>query len=52
MGFDPVDIDLLVERSGLTPEVISSMLLRMELDGIVESAPGGTYQRIGNVLAH
>jgi len=52
MGFDPVDIDLLVERSGLTADVISSMLLRMELDGIVESAPSGTYQRIGNVLAH
>lgn len=51
MGFDPVDIDLLVERSGLTPEVISSMLLRMELEGVVESNPGGTYQRVGYVLA-
>jgi DNA processing protein len=52
MGYDPVDFDLLVERSGLTPEVISSMLLRMELAGLVELGPGGTFQRIGNVRAH
>lgn len=52
MAYDPVDIDMLVERSGLTAEAISSMLLRMELDGLVETNPGGTYQRVGNALAH
>lgn len=51
MGYDPIDIDSLVERSGLTPEAISSMLLWMELEGLVEASPGGTYQRIGNALA-
>ncbi|MEW5825166.1 MAG: DNA-processing protein DprA [Pseudomonadota bacterium] len=41
MGHDPVDIDTLIERSGLTAEVVSSMLLIMELDGRVHALPGG-----------
>jgi DNA processing protein len=45
MGFDPVDTDVLVERSGLTPGAVSSMLLHMELRGLVEARPGGKYQR-------
>ena len=46
LGFDPIDIDTLVERSGLTPEAISSMLLDMELAGEIKSCAGGKYQRI------
>jgi DNA processing protein len=46
IGYDPVSIDALVERSGLTAEYISSMLLEMELNGIVEACPGGTYMRV------
>ena len=45
LGHDPVDVDTLVVRSGLTPEVISSMLLQMELYGLIEACPGGKYQR-------
>jgi DNA processing protein len=45
MGYDPVDTDTLVERSGLTPGIVSSMLLHMELRGLVEARPGGKYQR-------
>lgn len=41
----PLPIDKLVSRSGLTPDMVSSMLLIMELRGIVESAPGGGYAR-------
>ena len=41
----PVSIDRLVARSGLTPDAVSSMLLIMELRGLVESAPGGGYAR-------
>lgn len=48
MGFDPVQIDLLIERSGLTAEEVSSMLILLELEGHVSSAPGGIYCRIGN----
>ena len=45
MGFDPVTVDSLVERSGLTVETVSSMLLIMELDGLITSIGGGLYAR-------
>lgn len=43
MAYDPVDMDTLGARSGLTPAAISSMLLRMELRGIVSACAGGKY---------
>jgi len=46
MGYDPCTIDTLVQRSDLTAEVISAMLLALELEGKVTSLPGGVYQRI------
>ncbi|MFQ5993498.1 MAG: DNA-processing protein DprA [Acidiferrobacterales bacterium] len=46
IGYDPVTVDTLVERSGLTADYISSMLLEMELQGIIKSCPGGTYIRV------
>ena len=46
MGHDPVDTDTLLQRSGLTTEVLSAMLLAMELDGRVARLPGGRFQRI------
>jgi DNA processing protein len=46
MGFDPVSVDLLVQRSGLTAESVSSMLLILELRGHVTAAPGGVYTRV------
>jgi DNA processing protein len=45
MGHDPCSIDMLVHRSGLTPDVVSAMLLQLELEGQVASLPGGRYQR-------
>jgi len=47
MGWDPVGVDQLVERSGLTAEAVSSMLLILELDGHVASVHGGRYIRRG-----
>lgn len=47
LGHDPVGMDALVERTGLTVPVLSSMLLRMQLEGEVVSNPGGTYSRSG-----
>lgn len=47
MGYDPVTIDTLVQRSGLTAETVSSILLRMELEGVVEIMAGGRYIRVG-----
>jgi DNA processing protein len=45
MGYDPVEVDMLIERSGLTPGSVSSMLLHMELCGLIEARPGGRVQR-------
>lgn len=47
MGFDPVDIDTIVDRSGLTAATISSMLTTLELDGAVAMLGGSCYQRVG-----
>lgn len=46
IGHDPVSVDTLVERSGLTAHSISSMLVEMELLGIIAACPGGRYMRI------
>jgi len=46
LGFEPTPIDTVVERSGLTPEAVSSMLLVLELQDYIQSLPGGTYTRI------
>ncbi|MEK7223746.1 MAG: DNA-processing protein DprA [Pseudomonadota bacterium] len=46
IGHDPVSVDVLIERSGLTAEAVSSMLLQMELNGLVSNCPGGKVQRI------
>jgi DNA processing protein len=45
MGWDPVSVDVLVERSGLTADEVSSMLLILELDGRAETLPGGHHRR-------
>jgi DNA processing protein len=45
LGHDPVTIDTLVERTGLTAEKVSSILLALELEGCVTSAAGGLYNR-------
>ncbi|MCB1626175.1 MAG: DNA-processing protein DprA [Xanthomonadales bacterium] len=45
LGFDPVSIDELVSRTALTVAELSSMLLKMELDGEVSTTPGGRYSR-------
>lgn len=45
MGYDPVSLDTLVERSGLTIEQLSSMLLILELNDFIQPAPGGLYLR-------
>jgi DNA processing protein len=46
MGHDPVDVDSLCLRAGMSAEQVSSELLRLELDGRVAALPGGLYQRL------
>lgn len=46
MGFEPVHLDALIARSGLTAQALSAMLLERELSGQIATLPGGLYQRI------
>jgi DNA processing protein len=46
MGYSHTSVDWLVESSGLTPAVVSSMLLQLELKGFIASGPGGLYNRL------
>jgi len=46
LGHDPVNIDLLAERCGLTVDALSAKLLTLELEGRVAQLPGGRYQRL------
>ena len=46
LGFEPVTINTLVERTGLPSGRIASMLLILELQGSVIPHPGGRYCRI------
>jgi DNA processing protein len=45
IAFDPISVDTLVDESQFTAEEISSMLLVLELQGLVSSAPGGLFYR-------
>jgi DNA processing protein len=44
MGYEPVPLDLLVERTRLTADTVSSMLLILELQGVVSAGVGGCYR--------
>lgn len=45
LGFEPAGVDLLVRRTGFKVGEVASMLLILELDGRIESFPGGLYVR-------
>ena len=45
-GYDPFTVDELSQRTKLTSAEVSSMLLILELQGYVESGPGGRYTRV------
>lgn len=46
INYDPTTVDALVQESGYAVEIISSMLLVLELQGYITSAAGGSYFRI------
>ncbi len=46
MGFDPVVLDALALRMGADAATLSAQLLTLELDGKVETLPGGAYRRL------
>jgi DNA processing protein len=43
--FSPTSVDVLVDETGYSAEVVSSMLLILELYGYISAAPGGGYLR-------
>jgi DNA processing protein len=45
LGFEPADLDRLVERTGMAAPSVISKLQLLELDGRVESLAGGRYGR-------
>lgn len=46
LGFEPASIDDLVDRTGLAPQSIASMLLILELEGRLTPQPGAVYCRV------
>jgi len=46
MAYDPISVDRLIELTGLTTDSVSSMLLILELRGLVVSQAGGIYMRV------
>lgn len=47
MGYDPISLDELVNRTGWSAAELNVRLLELELDGVVARLPGQCFQRIG-----
>jgi len=47
LGFDPIGIDALVERTGMDAASVQARLLELELAGSVARLPGARFQRTG-----
>jgi DNA processing protein len=45
LGFDPKPVDTIIEQSGLSAREVSSMLLMMELKGMVKKQDNGRFLR-------
>ncbi|MCU0760581.1 MAG: DNA-processing protein DprA [Steroidobacteraceae bacterium] len=45
VGFEPTSVDALLASTGLSAESVASMLLVLELEGRIETLPGGRYIR-------
>lgn len=45
LGYDPKPVDVIIEQTGLSAGEVSSMLLMMELKGMVKKQGSGRYLR-------
>ena len=45
MGFDPVDFDTILDRTGLDTATAQARLLDLELEGHIQRMAGGRFQR-------
>ncbi len=46
LGYDPSSFDALCSRAGSSADVVSGLLLELELQGLVEKLPGGSFLRV------
>lgn len=46
MGFDPVAPDVLAQRCGMSIADLNAHMLTLELQGLLETLPGGTVRRV------
>ena len=47
MGHDPVDLDQLIARTGMSAQALAAALTALELGGHIAAVPGGRWQRRG-----
>ena len=47
VGFDPTPIDSIIQRTKMSTQTVSAMLLMLELEGHVNAHAGGRYSRKG-----
>ena len=48
MGYDPIGLDALTDRTGMAAPELSAKLLQLELDGRIARLPGQLFQRRGS----
>lgn len=48
IGYEPASINSIVQATNLSPEVVASTVLMLELNGHVQSVPGGYIKTSGN----
>ncbi|WP_126447133.1 DNA-processing protein DprA [Sulfuricystis multivorans] len=46
LGGDPVDLDTLAARTGLSADALLARLFTLEMEGRIANLPGGRYQRL------
>ncbi len=47
LGYDPMSLDQLVERSGFDVVTVTKMTIDLELSGAIQKIPGGNFVRTG-----
>ena len=46
LGYDPCALDDIVDRTGISADLLLGELLTLELDGLIATLPGNRYQRL------
>jgi DNA processing protein len=46
IGYETTSVDTIVQRSGLAVEIVTSMLMLLEVEGYVTAVPGGYMQNV------